>query len=305
MWRGNDSIEQANWKEIWGLVAWDEALGFLSRGFWGKDALDVVADPYAPERPVLRVRYDKDGVTTESGISMLFQPTIELKDKKQACLFYDILFDYDIDFGVIGGKLTGLFGFTPDATTTLDAISCAGPCLYDSAVCFSARFSYRNLHSLGYPETDIFIELIPWMDESECRDSWLCDLPYGEGMAMKNAHPESFAAIKGEWRNIRQEIRLNDEGLANGYMRVWYQNTQVYDELNLTITRSDKVPVSGILMHGLFGQEIANGVIFYIEIPDLFWGIRLLLISLLLISNISLREFPQFYNYILHCLYRR
>ncbi len=256
VWRGNDTLGEKNWKERWGLVAWNEATGALTNGYWGTNEVERVSDPYDANHQVLRVKYVKDGVTTESGAGMLFQPPMKLDDEKKACLSFDFLFDKDFDFGEIGGKLPGLYGYNPDSGVKLDATVCAGPYKYDSASCFSARFSYRNLSSLGYPKTQMFYEAIPWMYEGECRSTWLCDLPYGEGMVMKTAKPETFAPIKGKWTNIRQEIRLNDHGMANGYMRVWYENALVYDEQNLTITLGGKVPVSGILFHALFGQGI-------------------------------------------------
>lgn len=254
VWRGNDTLAQENWKQAWGLTAWNEQLGIVTNGFWGYDDLDLVADPYNPNHTVLRVRYPKDGVTTESGTGLLFQPEMELENNKQACLSYNVLFDNEFDFGLVGGKIPGLYGYDPESNIPLDATTCSGPYEYDSATCFSARLSFRNLTSQGYPETDIFYEVIPWMYEGECRDSWICDLPYGEGMTMRNATPENFAAIKGQWANIRQEIKLNDDGQANGHIKVWYDQTLVYDEQNLTIVLGNGVPVSGILFHALFGQ---------------------------------------------------
>lgn len=254
VWRGNKSLSDANWREQWGLIGWDEKKDTLTNGFWGEDDLEVVADPYNPEHAVLRIHYAEDGVTTESGVGMLFLPELELEDPKQACLAYKQLFDSDFDLGTVGGKLPGLFGFDVNSAIALDATVCAGPYAYDSNTCFSARLGYRNLSSVGYPETTMFYEVIPWMDETECRDTWICDLPYGEGMTMRTAEPESFMAIKGLWSQIEQEIRLNDAGIANGYIRIWYQGELVVDEQNLSITTSDAVPISGIMFHSLFGQ---------------------------------------------------
>ena len=214
VWRGNDTLDQEGWQQAWGVAAWNEQLGIITNGFWGYDDLSPVADPYDPSHTVLRVRYPLDGATTESGVGLLFQPELALKNNKQACLSYNVLFDNEFDFGIVGGKMPGLYGYNPDSSIPLDATTCAGPYEYDSATCFSARLSFRNLASQGYPETDIFYEVIPWMYEGECRDSWICDLPYGEGMTMKKTTPENFAAIKGQWANIRQEVTLNDDEKA-------------------------------------------------------------------------------------------
>lgn len=164
------------------------------------------------------------------------------------------LFDNEFDFGTVGGKLPGLYGFKPNAGIPLDATTCTGPYAYDSSTCFSARFSYRNLSGLGYPKTQMFYEVIPWMDETECRSTWKCDLVYGAGMTMFASEPAKTAAKKGVWANIRQEIKVNDDGQSNGFIRVWYDNTMIYDEKNLTITKGGKVTVNGLLFHALFGQ---------------------------------------------------
>ncbi|MFT5203887.1 MAG: hypothetical protein ACI9C1_003290 [Candidatus Aldehydirespiratoraceae bacterium] len=254
LWLGNDDLGESDWKQQWGLVAWNDEAEIVTNGFWGYDELDLVEDPLDPTRTVLRVRYDKDGVTTESGSGLLFTPPVELADSKAARLSYDMLFPEDFDFGVVGGKLPGLFGFDPGSEVTLDATTCAGPFPIDSDGCFSARFGYRTLTQLGYPEGQMFYETIPWMSEIECRDTWLCDLPYGEGMVMLTENPESFQAVKGTWVNITQEIRLNDAGEANGSMQVWYDDELVYDEQDLTIVTSDDVEINGFLFHALFGQ---------------------------------------------------
>lgn len=254
VWQGNTSLGDEDWLQQWGLVAWDPDRNLLSNGFWGENDLDVVANPYNPDHLVLRIHYPKDGVTVESGVGMLFFPEIDLEDPKKACLSYKQLFDTDFDFGTVGGKLPGLYGFDTNSDVKLDATTCSGPYAYNSDTCFSARLGYRNLSSIGHPETTMFYEVIPWMDETECRDSWICDLPYGEGMTMKTAVPESFTPHLGQWDQIQQEIKLNDQGESNGYIRIWYKGELVVDERNLSITTSDTVAIKGIMFHSLFGQ---------------------------------------------------
>lgn len=254
VWRGNDTLGNPNWKQDWGLIGWNEEAGILMNGFWGYDDVDVVEDPYDSEHKVIRVLYLQDTNTTESGVGMLFQPELNLASNKQACLSYDILFDHDFEFGTVGGKIPGLHGFNYESGQTPDATYCAGPYEYDSSICFSSRYSYRNISSIAQYESQMYYEIIPWMDEQECRDAWNCDLPYGEGMVMNAPQPELTEAKKSEWTNIRQEIKLNDEGESNGYIRVWYENNLIYSEENLTITQGGNVPINGILMHALFGH---------------------------------------------------
>jgi len=254
VWNGNDYLEYEDWRQEWGLWAWNEDLEIVTNGFWGYNNIDLVPDPHNPDHTVIRVFHEEDSVTIESGAGLLFFPAFSLLDEKRACLSYDVLFNDEFDFGTVGGKIPGLYGIDFESGITLDANTCTGPLSYDSNKCFSARFSYRGLPGQGFPETDMFYEVIPWMDERECRENWLCNLPYGSGMVMRTGIPESFQAVNGQWKNIRQEIKLNDKGLANGWIKVWYENEQVINEYNITITPSGDVPISGILFHAIFGQ---------------------------------------------------
>ena len=168
-----------------------------------------------------------------------------------------MLFDHDFMFGRIGGKMPGLYGFDMSSGVPLNATCCAGPFEFDSSVCFSARFSFRNIR--GDPQesaSEMFFEVIPWMDESQCdaHPNWMCDLPYGAGMVMRTAVPDDFVPKPGRWARIDQEICLNDEGLSNGYIKVWYDGKLVVDEQDLSIVLSDGVTISGIMFHALFGQ---------------------------------------------------
>jgi hypothetical protein len=113
---------------------------------------------------------------------------------------------------------------------------------------------WRILPNQGYDSTRMFYELIPWMNEDTCHPNWICNLPYGSGMTMQNPNPPSFEAVHGTWANIRHEVLLNDVGMSNGYMRVWYNDLLVYDEQGLKIVTSQNVNIYGILFHTLFGQ---------------------------------------------------
>ncbi len=254
VWRGNDTLGQSDWKQAWGLVAWSEQTGSLTNGFWGENELDVVADPYDPDHKVLRVYYPQNQNTNESGVGMLFQPEMNLANEQQACLSYNMLFDYNFEFGTVGGKIPGLYGFNYSSGEIPDATYCAGPYEYDPSICFSARYSYRNIPAVARYSDQMYYEIIPWMDETQCRENWICELSSGEGMVIKAAQPELTEAKKSQWTNIRQEIKLNDEGSSNGYIRVWYENNLIYNEENIIITQGGEVPINGILFHALFGQ---------------------------------------------------
>ncbi len=161
--------------------------------------------------------------------------------------------DNDFVWGEVGGKFPGLYGLDP-AQGIPTAETCSGPYAIESDRCFSNRISWRTLENQGFEPSRMFFETIPWMNEDECRSNWLCDLPYGEGMTMLNEDPESFEAVRGSWVNIKQEILLNDEGLSNGYLKIWFNDALVYDEQDLKIVTSDAVEIFGILFHTLFGQ---------------------------------------------------
>jgi hypothetical protein len=254
-WSGNDYLNEVDWRQNgWGLVAWNENLQNVTNGFWGYNDMDVAADPYNANHDVIRVRFEHDGVTTESGAGLIFAPDLSfLENPKKSCLSYNILLDNNFDWGNVGGKFLGLYGLDPTQGIPT-AETCSGPFEIEDNRCFSNRISWRTLENQGFEASRMFYETIPWMNEDECRSTWLCDLPYGEGMTMLNQNPESFEAVHGSWVNIKQEILLNDEGLSNGYLKVWYNNALVYDEQDLRIVTSDKVNIYGILFHTLFGQ---------------------------------------------------
>lgn len=255
IWRGNDYLMNADWRQNgWGLVAWNATLQNVTNGYWGYDAVDVVADPYNASHKVIRVKFTKDGVTTESGCGLLFAPNLSfLQNSKKACLSYNVLLDSNFEWGTIGGKLPGFYGLNP-ALGTPNATTCAGPFPIESNRCFSQRISWRTQPMLGYDTSRMFYENIAWMNEDTCQPTWNCNLPYGAGLVMHNATPTSFEAIHGIWCNIKQETMINDSGMSNGYMKVWYNDILVYNEQNLKIVTTDSVNIYGILFHMLFGQ---------------------------------------------------
>jgi hypothetical protein len=255
IWRGNDYLANPDWRQNgWGLVAWNSNLQIVTNGFWGYDDIMVVPDPYDVNHDVIRVRFEEDGVTTESGAGLLFAPNLSfLQNPKKACLSYNILLDNDFEWGTVGGKFPGLYGLDPSQGIPT-AETCVGPVPIESNRCFSTRMEWRILPNQGYDSTRMFYELIPWMNEDTCHANWICDLPYGSGMVMLNSNPPSFEAVHGTWANIKHEVLLNDAGMSNGYMRVWYNDILVYDEQGLKIVTDQNVNIYGILFHTLFGQ---------------------------------------------------
>ena len=255
IWRGNDYLANPDWRQNgWGLVAWNNNLQIVTNGFWGYDDIMVVPDPYDVNHDVIRVRFEENGVTTESGAGLLFAPNLSfLQNPKKACLSYNILLDNDFEWGTVGGKFPGLYGLDPSQGIPT-AETCVGTVPIESNRCFSTRMEWRILPNQGYDSTRMFYELIPWMNEDTCHANWICNLPYGSGMVMLNSNPPSFEAVHGTWANIKHEVLLNDAGMSNGYMRVWYNDTLVYDEQGLKIVTDQNVNIYGILFHTLFGQ---------------------------------------------------
>jgi hypothetical protein len=254
-WSGNDYLNEPDWRQNgWGLVAWNENLQNVTNGFWGYNDMDVVADPYDADHDVIRVYFEQDGVTTESGTGLIFAPDLSfLENPRKACLSYNILLDNDFEWGEVGGKFPGFYGLDPNQGIPT-AETCSGPFEIETERCFSNRIEWRILPNQGFDPSRLFYETIPWMNEDECRPTWLCDLPYGAGLVMLNENPENFEAVHGVWANIKQEILLNDEGMSNGYIRLWHNNVLVYDEQDLKIVDADEVKIYGILFHVLFGQ---------------------------------------------------
>ncbi|MEC9483160.1 MAG: hypothetical protein UMU75_07510 [Halomonas sp.] len=74
---------------------------------------------------------------------------------------------------------------------------------------------------------------------------------------MKKSHGDSIGRgnfyfdTSGKWHRIKQEVKLNDVGRSNGFIRVWYDDELVIEATDLRLRTKDSVFIEGI-MHTIF-----------------------------------------------------
>lgn len=81
---------------------------------------------------------------------------------------------------------------------------------------------------------------------------------------MKQSHGDSIGRgnfhfdCSGAWHTIRQEVKLNDVGQANGFIRVWYDEELVIEIVDLRLRTQDSVLIEG-MMHTIFFGGSSDG----------------------------------------------
>lgn len=74
---------------------------------------------------------------------------------------------------------------------------------------------------------------------------------------MEKSHGDSIGRgnfyfdTSGEWHRIKQEVKLNDIGQKNGFIKVWYDDDLVIEANDLRLRTKDSVYIEGI-MHTIF-----------------------------------------------------
>lgn len=74
---------------------------------------------------------------------------------------------------------------------------------------------------------------------------------------MKQSHGDSVGRgnfvfdTSGGWHTIRQEVKLNEIGQSNGFIRVWYDGEPVIEATDLRLRTKDDVLIEG-MMHTVF-----------------------------------------------------
>jgi hypothetical protein len=140
-----------------------------------------------------------------------------------------------------GGKLPGLTsGNSPTG------------CISNSEVIgFSARRMWReNGVAWSYLYTPVKIE--------ECGDYYALDYDY-----LANPNPiqgskalDSVQFKQGMWYTLTQEVKLNDPGQNNGFIREWVNGSQVLDLKGLNL--DGNMPIDQIKMDTFFGGSSSD-----------------------------------------------
>ncbi|GAA5978055.1 hypothetical protein JCM5350_007382 [Sporobolomyces pararoseus] len=165
--------------------------------------------------PAMQVTFPKGSINPANkkaptgGVGLYISP-LDLSKATNVSLEYSVFFPADFDF-VKGGKLPGMYGGHK---------GCSGG--QDSEDCFSTRLMFRTGGKgelyLYAPKSD------PAQLESLCNTAPLsyCDSSYGFSIGRG-----AWTFERGAWSNIRQEIRLNTPGIADGGVRIFVNDKLV------------------------------------------------------------------------------
>ena len=138
---------------------------------------------------------------------------------------YDFRFSSEFDFAQ-GGKLPGLGA---------GIIASGGVHPKDDAsLGYTARFMWRR---------DGKIVLYLYAINS---DGWVdpySEVMYGEDIQLKYVYGsragDDVVAVPDTWYHIKQQIMMNDPGIANGIMKVWINNALVLDKRDIMYRGAD------------------------------------------------------------------
>ncbi|GAA5925480.1 uncharacterized protein JCM15063_005035 [Sporobolomyces koalae] len=177
--------------------------------------------------PAMQVTFPKGSINPANkdaptgGVGMYLSP-LDLSKATNVSLEYSVFFPADFDF-VKGGKLPGLYG---------GHTGCSGG--QESEDCFSTRLMFRTG---GKGELYLYVPK-GVQSEALCKTPPLsyCDSTYGLSIGRG-----AWTFERGAWSNIRQEIRLNTPGVADGGFRIFVNNKLVMSS-NAVLFRSDLAP---------------------------------------------------------------
>lgn len=192
---------------------------------------DIVKDPKGGSDMVLRVKYNAGSYWTSpiKGGTQFYVHPLETIVTGHVSFEFDVLFPADFDYAQ-GGKLPGLFG---------GRAGCSGG---DTATdCFSARFMWGPNGS-GY--SYLYIpKKAPHLPEF-CNLTGFpgCTQQYGFGLAGgANYFP------KDKWTNVKQTIRLNTPGQANGRLAIWINGVLKFDYDKIIFRTTNSISINGIM----------------------------------------------------------
>ncbi len=193
---------------------------------WGFENLSFISDVSTAEVPAfLRVYYPagsaSPSVSRESSVALggaQFYAEIEAPQKALR-LSYRVRFSDDFNF-VKGGKLPGLFG----------GVGASGGNIPDGSDGFSTRLMWRRE---GQGEVYAYLPTSERYGTSIGRGRW------------------QFRP--GAWTQVEQEVVLNQQGAADGHIRLWVDGTLVIDEPGLTFRTTDALQLDGLFFSTFFG----------------------------------------------------
>ncbi|RXW21637.1 hypothetical protein EST38_g4206 [Candolleomyces aberdarensis] len=210
--------------------------------------LQFVADPYPSSTgtvstgvlnstgPVLQVTYPAKSFSHETGGTQFFNLWNNTSGGNflSMILTYELAFEDGFDW-VKGGKLPGLRG-------GLNSTGCSGG-NQPTGDCFSARLMWRkNANGEVYA-------YIPTTNDICSRRGVICNSDFGTSF-----NRGSFGFTTGRWNRVTILTQLNNPpNVANGQMRVYYNDEQVVDAEGLQIRNTDQVSINGLFFSTFFG----------------------------------------------------
>ena len=192
---------------------------------------DIVNDPKGGPDKVLRVKYSAGSYWTSpsKGGTQFYIYPLENIVTGHVSFEFEVLFPSNFDF-VKGGKLPGLFGGRP---------GCSGG---DSALdCFSGRFMWGPSSS-GYCYLYIPKNVAHLPEFCQLTGFPKCDQQYGFGLAGRaNYFP------KDKWNKIKETIKLNTPGQANGRLTISVNGNQIFDYDKIIFRTTNSISINGIM----------------------------------------------------------
>ncbi|KAF9648354.1 hypothetical protein BDM02DRAFT_3115530 [Thelephora ganbajun] len=171
---------------------------------------------------------------------------VDLTTAREATFAYTVLFPDGFEW-VKGGKLPGFFG----GTDFNNSLSCSGG--RKATDCFSIRLMWRR-GGMGEFYTYLPPFTVPGYEANEAQ----CHVPpysecnpkYGNSIGRG-----AFNFASGERGTVAMRVLLNDAGVANGELELWYNEESVISLGGLIIRDSGKGRLRGLMMQTFFGGK--------------------------------------------------
>jgi len=187
----------------------------------------------------LRAQYMKNDAGGYAG-GFLFDPYFD--GVEEAYLEYKIKFDKDF-FWATGGKLPGLGGSTKgvNSETVGRGTIPSGTRYNEAGDGFSARLMWRrNRDQTTIPRFILYSYFAKKPDGSDRKDNQA-----GDDISI-------FTGLKDNvWYTVRQYIKLNTPGQANGTVIMWINGNEVYKKTNHTIRKAGRgdLKINALIMN--------------------------------------------------------
>lgn len=190
---------------------------------------------------VMNIQFKKGLYASQSGGQ--FYKDVSLGDS--AALDYEVYFPKGFQWRK-GGKLPGLYGGNKQ---------CSGSkVLPNGKNCFSTRLMWRE-NGVG--------EVYMYLPFKENQDSFCKRCAYPVGKSCKSLSGAEYCAWSrgsfrfqaGSWNKIREVVKLNTPGKANGSFELYVNGKKVAAHSNVVFRTTSSMKISGMLFSTFFGGD--------------------------------------------------